>query len=71
MAKGKIKRIIRERGFGFISAEDGREIFFHQSELQNIDFDTLVEGDQLEFDVVKGQKGPAATNVKKMEGEDS
>ncbi|MCK4426901.1 MAG: cold shock domain-containing protein [candidate division Zixibacteria bacterium] len=67
MAKGKIKRIIRERGFGFIAAEDGREIFFHQSELQNVDFDALMEGDQLEFDVVKGQKGPAAANVKKME----
>jgi CspA family cold shock protein len=67
MAKGKVKRIIRERGFGFIAAEDGREIFFHQSELQNVDFDALTEGDQLEFDVVKGQKGPAAANVKKME----
>ncbi len=68
MAKGEVKRIIRERGFGFISAEDGREIFFHRNELQNVDFDALMEGDQLEFDVVKGQKGPAATNVKKMEG---
>jgi len=68
MAKGKVKRIIRERGFGFVSAEDGREIFFHRNELQNIDFDALMEGDQLEFDVVKGQKGPAATNIKKMEG---
>ncbi len=67
MAKGKVKRIIRERGFGFISAEDGREIFFHRNELQNVDFDALMEGDELEFDVVKGQKGPAASNVKKME----
>jgi len=68
MAKGKVKRIIRERGFGFIAAEDGREIFFHRNELQNVDFDGLMEGDQLEFDVVKGQKGPAAANIKKMEG---
>jgi len=67
MAKGKVKRIIRERGFGFISAEDGREIFFHRNELQNVDFDSLMEGDPLEFDVVKGEKGPAAANVKKME----
>jgi CspA family cold shock protein len=67
MAKGKVKRIIRERGFGFISAEDGREIFFHRNELQNVDFDALMEGDELEFDVTKGQKGPAATNVKKVE----
>lgn len=67
MAKGEVKRIIRERGFGFISAEDGREIFFHRNELQNVDFDALMEGDQMEFDVTKGQKGPAATNVKKVE----
>ena len=67
MAKGKVKRIIRERGFGFIAAEDGREIFFHRNELQDVDFDALMEGDPLEFDVVKGQKGPAAANVKKME----
>jgi CspA family cold shock protein len=67
MAKGEVKRIIRERGFGFISAEDGREIFFHRNELQNVDFDALMEGDHMEFDVTKGQKGPAATNVKKVE----
>ena len=67
MAKGEVKRIIRERGFGFISAEDGREIFFHRNELQDVDFDALMEGDQMEFEVTKGQKGPAATNVKKVE----
>ena len=65
MAKGKIKRLMRERGFGFIDAEDGREIFFHQSELQNASFSDLQEEDQLEFDVVKGDKGPKAENVKK------
>ncbi len=66
MAKGTVKRVMRERGFGFISAEDGREIFFHQSELQNTSFDALQEGDQLEFDVVKGDKGPKAENIKKI-----
>ena len=45
MSKGTIKRIMRERGFGFILAEDGREIFFHRSELQDVDFDKLEEGD--------------------------
>ncbi|MDH4223965.1 MAG: cold shock domain-containing protein [candidate division Zixibacteria bacterium] len=65
MFKGTVKRLIRERGFGFISAEDGREVFFHRSELQNIDFDKLKEGDHLEFDVVKGNKGPQAKDVKK------
>ena len=66
MAKGKIKRLMRERGFGFIAAEDGREIFFHQSELQNTSFNSLKEEDELEFDVAKGDKGPKAENIKKI-----
>jgi CspA family cold shock protein len=66
MAKGKVKRLMRERGFGFIAAEDGREIFFHQSELQNTSFNALKEEDQLEFDVAKGDKGPKAENIKKI-----
>jgi CspA family cold shock protein len=65
MSKGTVKRIMRGRGFGFILAEDGREIFFHRSELQNVDFDELMEGDHLEFNVVKGAKGPQATDIKK------
>jgi CspA family cold shock protein len=65
MAKGTVKRIMRDRGFGFISAEDGREIFFHRSELQNVSFEELQEGDSLEFNVVKGDKGPQAIGVKK------
>jgi CspA family cold shock protein len=66
MFKGTVKRIMRERGFGFISAQDGREIFFHRSELQNVDFDKLEGGDLLEFNVTKGQKGPLATDIKKI-----
>jgi len=65
MSKGTVKRIMRERGFGFLLAEDGREIFFHRSELQNVDFDELGEGDHLEFTIVKGEKGPQATDIKK------
>ena len=65
MSKGTVKRIMRERGFGFILAEDGREIFFHRSELQNVDFDKLEEGDHLEFTVTKGNKGPQAVDIKK------
>jgi CspA family cold shock protein len=64
---GKIKRIIRERGFGFISAEDGREIFFHRSALEGENFDALEEGNSVEFDVEKGPKGPRAVNVKMTE----
>jgi len=45
--EGKIKKIIRERGFGFITTEDGKEVFFHRSALQGIRFDTLKEGDKV------------------------
>jgi CspA family cold shock protein len=65
MSKGTVKRIMRERGFGFILAEDGREVFFHRSELQDVDFNDLQEGDPLEFNIAQGQKGPQATGVKK------
>jgi CspA family cold shock protein len=67
MAEGKVKRLMRDRGFGFIAAKDGREVFFHRSELQNIEFDNLNEGDSLEFEVTQGKKGPQAVNVKKVD----
>lgn len=62
--KGKIKRLIRGRGFGFISAEDGSEVFFHHSALQDVNFDTLEEGDSVEFDLEKGYRGARAVNVR-------
>ena len=62
--KGTIKRVIRERGFGFISAEDGSEVFFHRSALQDVDFDTLEEGNSVEFDIETGDRGPRAVNLK-------
>ena len=62
--KGTIKRLVRERGFGFISAEDGSEVFFHLSALEGIDFDALEEGTSVEFDLEKGPKGPRAVSVK-------
>lgn len=64
MAKGKIKRIIRDRGFGFIEAEDGSEIFFHRTSLAGTDFNDLKEGDGVEFETEQTPKGPRATNVK-------
>jgi len=65
--KGTIKKVIRERGFGFISAEDGREIFFHRSAFEETAFDALEEGNSVEFDVEKGPKGPRAMNVKMIQ----
>jgi CspA family cold shock protein len=64
MYKGKIKRIVRNRGFGFISAVDGREIFFHRSTIIGSDFDTLKEEQEVEFDVEKSYKGPRAFNLR-------
>ena len=62
--KGTIKRLIQDRGFGFISAEDGTEVFFHHSALQDINLDTLGEGNSVEFDLESGPKGPRAVNLK-------
>ena len=62
--KGKVKKLIRDRGFGFITAEDGTEVFFHRSDLVEVDFDTMEEGAGVEFDLESGAKGPRAVKVK-------
>ncbi len=64
MAKGTVKRLVRERGFGFILGEDGVQIFFHRSAVQGDAFDALAEGQAVEFDVERGDKGPRAANLK-------
>jgi len=64
MHTGKIKKVVRERGFGFISDSDGREVFFHQSSLIDVKFDTLTEEQTVEFEVEKSDKGPRAVNVR-------
>jgi CspA family cold shock protein len=64
MATGTIKRLVRERGFGFILGQDGTELFFHRSALQGEGFDTLAEGQAVEFEVERGAKGPRAANMK-------
>jgi CspA family cold shock protein len=62
--QGTVKRVIRDRGFGFIKSTEGREIFFHRSSLQGLDFETLKEGDAVEFEVEDGPKGPRAAVVR-------
>jgi cold shock protein len=62
--QGTIKRVIRDRGFGFIRSAEGQEVFFHRSGLQNLNFDSLKEGDTVEFDLERGEKGPRAVNVR-------
>lgn len=64
MHTGKIKKLVRERGFGFISDTDGTEVFFHQSGLVDLKFDTLNEEQEVEFEVEKSPKGPRAINIK-------
>ncbi len=63
MHKGKIKKLVRERGFGFISDTDGSEVFFHQSALIDLKFDSLNEDQEVEFEIEKSPKGPRAINV--------
>lgn len=62
--KGKIRRLIRERGFGFIAAEDNKDVFFHRSALAGEGFDALKEGNSVEFDLERGSKGFQAMNVR-------
>ena len=66
MQKGTIARVM-DKGYGFIKIEgEEKDLFFHANELQNSDFNDLKEGDEVEFEVVDGQKGPSATNVSRV-----
>ena len=62
--KGTIKKMVRDRGFGFIRGEDGKEVFFHRSGLNAADYDVLSEGDSVEYVVQEGPRGARAENVR-------
>ncbi len=67
MAKGKVKWFSNQKGYGFITRESGQgDIFVHHSGILGEAFKTLNEGDRVEFTVTKGQKGPAAGEVRKL-----
>lgn len=63
MNKGIVKWFNASKGFGFIEQENGSDIFVHYSAIQSDSYKTLDEGAQVQFEVVDGQKGPAAANV--------
>jgi CspA family cold shock protein len=63
MAAGTIKWFNGEKGYGFIAAEGGTDVFVHYSAIQMDGYKTLQEGQKVEFEVVQGQKGPQAENV--------
>ena len=66
MSKGSVKWFSNSKGYGFISDENGKDVFVHYSGLNMEGFKSLEEGQAVEFDVVDGAKGPQATNVTKL-----
>jgi len=65
MATGKVKWFNDSKGFGFIEVDDGTDAFVHHNEIQGEGYKSLAEGEAVEFDLVQGEKGPKATNVRK------
>ena len=63
MTKGTVKWFNESKGFGFLSREDGDDVFVHHTAIQGDGFKTLSEGQQVEFEVQDGPKGPQAVNV--------
>ncbi|MBF0540380.1 MAG: cold-shock protein [Nitrospirae bacterium] len=63
MAKGTVKWFNESKGFGFITQEDGTDVFAHHSDIQGEGFKTLAEGESVSFDVVKGDKGLKAVKI--------
>ncbi len=69
MAKGTIARLM-DRGFGFIKTEEGGDLFFHRNELEGVEFNSLSEGQEVEFEKGQGRDGrPAAVKVRLIEAE--
>ena len=65
-SKGKIKKMVRDRGFGFIRGDDGKEVFFHRSGMNGTDYDNISEGDTVEYVIQEGPRGARAEHVKAL-----
>ncbi len=66
MMKGVVRRFNNQRGFGFISDSEGNDVFVHYTGINGEGFKSLEEGQEVEFDIVQGEKGPQAVNVTKL-----
>jgi len=64
MPKGTIRRLIADRGFGFIRTAEGEDLFFHRNQIEGVDFNSLREGQQVEFEVEQGPDGSCAVRVR-------
>jgi len=66
MPQGAVKWFSNQKGYGFITQDDGKDIFVHYSAIKGDGFKTLEEGQRVEFEITKGPKGEQATNVTKL-----
>lgn len=68
MERGRVKWFSNEKGYGFIERESGEDVFVHYSAIQEDGYKTLEEGEEVEFEIVEGARGPQAANVLRFQG---
>ncbi len=66
MSEGTVKWFNEQKGYGFITVDGGEDVFVHYSSIQGAGFKSLEEGDRVEFEITQGNKGPQASNVRKI-----